>query len=187
MEQYPQYPQEHAEKKQMSGAAIVIIVLTSILVAAALLAVLFTFAARSIIGPEIEIEIEIGRVHSTQWFNFTIHRAERVAEFAGHTAAFGHQLWLVEITQTGTFFEAVPMGDWDWFMDSPDFRSILFMHPQFDGVPEMMPEEFWLERGQSETHIMLFEAPANAADLALYFEEYDVAGIIGALFILHLQ
>jgi len=132
------------------------------------------------------IDIEIGRVHSTWWFNFTIHSASVVHEYAGHIAARGHQLWLVEITQTGTFFDPIMMGTFDWFMDDDDFRSDIFPHVAFEGHNEMMPENFWLERGQSETFTMLFEVPANTTNLTLNFIEFGELET-GARFSLNLQ
>ena len=132
------------------------------------------------------IEIEIGRVHSTWWFNFIIHSVDRVDEYAGHRAAPGHQLWLVEITQTGTFFDPILMGTFDWFMDDDDFRSDIFPHVGFEGREEMMPEEFWLDRGQSETHIMLFEVPGQTTNLTLNFIEFGEFET-GARFLLNLQ
>jgi len=133
------------------------------------------------------VEIEIGNRHSTHWFDFTIHSIEVVEGYAGHTAVYGHQLWKVDITQTGTFHEPVPMFDTDWFMDDDSFRAVLFPHPQFEGREEMMPEAFWLPRGQSERHIMLFEVPMHTTNLTLSYEEMDDRYIVWSHFVLDLQ
>ena len=133
------------------------------------------------------IEIEIGRRHSTQWFDFTIHSANVVEEYAGHVAAPGHQLWEVVITQTGTFHEPVPMFTFDWYMNADSFRAYLWPHMHFEDRDEMMPEEFWLSRGQSETHTMLFEVPIATTNLTLNFVEIDERDIQWSRFVLRLQ
>ncbi|MCL2376380.1 MAG: hypothetical protein FWC76_03175 [Defluviitaleaceae bacterium] len=133
------------------------------------------------------VDVEIGRLYSTQWFNFTIHSADMVSEFGGHTAGHGHQLWVVRITQTGTFREPVPMFIDDWYMDDDSFRAEHLALVAFESHPEMMPEEFWLPRGTSETHTMLFEVPANTTNLTLNFLEVDDANRTGSQFTLNLQ
>lgn len=133
------------------------------------------------------VDIEIGRQHSTQWFNFTIHSADVVGEYAGHIAAPGHQLWRVDITQTGTFHQSVPMFIFDWYMDDDTFRAQLWPLPQFEDHEDMMPDEFWLPRGQSERHIMLFEVPTATTNLTLNFVEIDEADATGSRFALRLQ
>jgi len=182
----------HTERKQthvhMQPWTLAVIILTSSLVLAAVLAVGLPIAARHMMQrPGQEIEIRLGHVHSTQWFNFTIHSVQSLSQFEGHTAAYGHRLWLVDITQTGTFFEGVPMGTADWFLDGDDFRAHLYPHMQFMGRDDMMPEWFWLERGQSEKHLMLFEAPVAAANLTLNFLEVDVLNFVGARFYMPLH
>lgn len=184
-------------EERQEGKSIGIIVFTVVIVVIALFSVGFLLlrgpgfadgAAVNTVASEYTetIEIEIGRVHSTWWFNFTIHSANVVYEYAGHTAAPGHRLWKVEITQTGTFFDPIPMGTFDWFMDDNDFRSDIFPHAAFAGRSEMMPEDFWLDRGQSETHIMLFEVPINTTNLTLNFIEFGEVET-GARFLLNLQ
>jgi len=150
---------------------------------------LFTFAGCDALISRLSptIDIEIGRLYSTQWFNFVIHSADVVDEYASHTAAPGHQLWKVDITQTGTFHEPVPMFTFDWFMDDDSFRAEHWPHPQFMGRDEMMPEEFWLSRGQSERHIMLFEVPIVTTNLTLFYVELDDRQIEWSWFVLNLQ
>jgi len=172
------------EEKSNKGIGLVIITIVLVLVALITVGVLFlggvSLEDRSINNAVSSfdetysdtIEIEIGRVHSTWWFNFTIHSVDVVQEYAGHTAAPGHRLWKVEITQTGTFFDPILMGTFDWFMRDDSFRSDIFPHMGFLSRDEMMPEEFWLDRGQSETHIMLFEVPLDTRNLTLNFIEF---------------
>ena len=137
--------------------------------------------------PSPTINIEIGRLYSTRWFDFTIHSVDAVDEYAGHIAAPNHQLWEVVITQIGTFFSPVPMGTFDWFMDDDSFRAPLWSHIGFEDHDEMMPERFLLYRNQSETHTMLFEVPTDTINLTLNFWEFEMYGDIGAKFVLHLQ
>ena len=149
----------------------------------------FEREAAHVVAPEptTKIDIEIGRVHSSQWFNFTIHSANVVSEYAGHTAAPGHLLWEVVITHTSTFFDPIPMGTFDWYMSDDSFRADIFAHIQFEGRYEMMPEEFILVRGQSETHTMLFEVPMDTTNLTLNFLEFNEFNEVGAMFVLPLQ
>ena len=133
-----------------------------------------------------EVPITVGHVHSTTWFTFNIESVEMVNEYAGHSAAPGHQLWAVVVTQTGTFPEPIPMGTFDWYMDDPSFRAYMFPHDPFAGQPEMMPELFWLDHNQTETYTMLFEVPADAADLTLNYTEFAEDGSIGVTFTLRL-
>ena len=167
-----------------------LVILTVTLVTLAILSLIFFFTREidfaDASAPQEIIEIEIGRVHSTWWFNFTIHSAERIDEFEGRTAAPGRQLWKVVVTQTGTFFDPIMMGTFDWFMDGDYFRADVFPHGAFVGRDDMMPEYFWLERGQSETHIMLFEVPADAVNLTLNYIEFGEFET-GARFSLPLQ
>jgi len=133
------------------------------------------------------VEIGIGQRHSTQWFDFTIHSAEVVDEFYGFTALHGYQLWVVRITQTGNFHETVPMFFDDWYMDDDSFDGVYVILPVIDGHPEMMPDEFSLTRGQSETHIMVYEIPMDTTNLTLNFLEIDEEDAVGTRFTLNLQ
>ena len=160
-----------------------------VLMTATTITALFIFAGcAGLIGMfSPTVDIEIGRTHLTQWFNFTIHSAEVVDEYGGRRVAPGHQLWLVDITQTGTFHEPVPMFVFDWFMDDDSFRAYLWPLPQFEGHDEMMPDEFWLPRGRSERHIMLFEVPIETTNLTLNFLEINEDDVEGTRFTLSLQ
>ena len=134
-----------------------------------------------------EIEITIGKLHNTAWFDFIIKSVEAVDIYAEHTAAPGYQLWEITITQTGTWLGgAIPMGTFDWYLDAPSLSYFIFPHYPFTNQTEMMPAFFWLDRYQTVTYTMLFEAPINTTNLSLNYTEFADDGSIGFTFTLHL-
>jgi len=126
--------------------------------------------ARAIQG---EIEIETGETRSALWFDFTVGHIKRVDQYAGHLPAGSHMLIDVFITQTGTFddTEPIPMGTFDFYMDSSIFEEHIYPLDPFDDT--MMPREFDLAFGETVSHRMVYEIPDNVPDLKLMYTEWD--------------
>jgi hypothetical protein len=123
---------------------------------------------------------ETGKTYATQWFEFTVQSIDEVSEYAGYTPGAGNTLYDVLITETGTFDEASPMGTFDFYMDAPSFDEYIYpLDPLND---EMMPLEFELESKQTVEYHMIYEIPADTAELKLMYTEVDSEENTGVTF-----
>ena len=131
-----------------------------------------------------EIEVSAGKPNSTQWFDFTIEHVKKTASYAGYSPADGYMLIDVLITQKGTFddTEPVPMGTFDFYMDSSIFEESIYPIPPIDDT--MMPGEFDLVYGETAVYHMVYEIPSDIPDLKLMFTEWDEGGREGATFVM---
>jgi hypothetical protein len=128
---------------------------------------------------------ETGKTYSTQWFKFTVHSIDEVSAYAGYTPPDGYTLYDVQITETGAFHEASPMGTFDFYMDAPTFVDYVFpIDPLSD---EMMPLEFDLEPNQTVDYHMVYEVPVNVVDLQLMYTEVDAEENVGVTFNIPVQ
>jgi len=117
-----------------------------------------------------EINCEIGNTYSTEWFEFTIESIESVEFYDWYTPEEGNILIDVLITVKGTFeSRPVPLGTFDFYMDSETFADYLWPLDPFDST--MMPLEFNLPFGEEAAFHMIYEAPSGISDLTLIYKE----------------
>jgi hypothetical protein len=128
---------------------------------------------------------QIGKTYSTQWFEFTIHSINKVDSYAGYEPASGYQLYDVLITEKNIFDESIPMGTPDFYMDDPDFEEYIWGIDPLDNT--MMPEEFYLEPGETAQYHIIFEIPQEVTKLALMYTEFDVNDNEGATFTIYVK
>jgi hypothetical protein len=86
----------------------------------------------------------------------------------------------VLITETGTFYEASPMGTFDFYMDASSFEY--YIYPLDPWSNEMMPMEFDLYPDETVEYHMIYEIPANTTGLNLFYTEVDAEEGEGATF-----
>ena len=123
----------------------------------------------------------IGTTHKTKWFDFIVHSIEKVDSYAGYVARPGYQLYDVLITEKNTFTDDIPMGTFDFFMQSSNDKST-YWEPLEALNSTMMPEDFTLTPGQSAQYHMVFEIPSNVTKLELIYIEFDIGGNQGNTF-----
>jgi len=140
--------------------------------------------AQSIKG---SIYVEARKTHRTEWFQFTIESIERIDHYAGYSPAEGCQFIDVLITQKGIFndSEPIPMGTFDFYMDSSIFEECIYPIKPFDDA--MMPEEFDLAYDQTVVYHMIYEIPVIVPDLRLMYTEWFKDNREGATFIVDIN
>ena len=126
------------------------------------------------------IKGETGKTYGTQWFEFTIDSIKAVDSYSGYSAEKGYRLIDVLVTEKCTFDQAIPMGTFDFYMDSKDFEDYIYPINPLDDT--MMPEEFDLAPGETVSYHMVYEIPEHAPDLKLIYTEWDEEEKEGATF-----
>ncbi|MCL2105779.1 MAG: DUF4352 domain-containing protein [Oscillospiraceae bacterium] len=129
---------------------------------------------------EKDVAGEIGETYNTKWFKFTIQSIDKVSTYKDHTAKAGFQLYQASITIKSTSEENIPMGTFDFYMDAPDFDEYIWSLPPLDD--SMMPEKYDLKPDETVNYTMVFEVPADTAELALLYTESHEGGKDGAAF-----
>jgi hypothetical protein len=132
-----------------------------------------------------EVAAKTGETYQTKWFEFTVQSIEKVSEHLGYKAKEGHRLYKIPVTLKNTWNGAIPMGLFDFYMDAPDFDEYIWAIPPLDG--SMMPEKFDLQPGETVQYLMIFEVPANAADLSLSYTENYEGGNDGATYSIRIK
>jgi len=127
-----------------------------------------------------DVTAEPGKTYATKWFEFMVHSIEKADAYMGYAAEEDHQLYKVLLTVKSIWDEPIPMGLFDFYMDSPDFTEYIWAIPPLDGT--MMPEEYNLEPNKTVQYAMIFEVPADTAGLALMYTENYKGGEDGATF-----
>jgi hypothetical protein len=130
------------------------------------------------------INVETGKTYSTQWFNFKVHSAQYVDEYAGYAPREGNTLLDILIEETNTFEEPIPMGTFDFYITMENASHELYPMNPIDDDPTMMPEEFELDDGEKAEYHMLFEFPDDSSGIELNYTEIDEEETISAIFTL---
>ena len=118
-----------------------------------------------------DIRGEVGIAYHTQWFAFRIESAERMQNYKGYSAASGQELIDVVVTEWNTFGGALPMGTFDFYMDSDTFADYVWPLDALDGT--MMPDSFTLNADEEVTYHVVYEVPAGLRDLVLCYTEIN--------------
>jgi hypothetical protein len=134
---------------------------------------------------EGDVTGEIGKDYRTEWFSFNIVSVEEVAEYAGYTPAEGFALIDVIISETCAFEEAIPMGTYDFYMDSDVFEEYIYPLDPLDD--SMMPADFELAPDESVEYHMVYEIPAERDNLVLMYTEVDEDDVEHATFTINLN
>ena len=132
-----------------------------------------------------DVNGEIGKSYSTQWFDFTVLAVDEESSYAGYEPAPGYRLIVVYISETGAFDEPVPMGTYDFYMDADTFYDYMWPLDPFDDA--MMPLEFDLPKGVTVRYDMVYEIPEVAPNLKLLYTEFDETDREGATFTIKLD
>jgi hypothetical protein len=134
---------------------------------------------------EGDVTGEIGKDYRTEWFSFNVASVEEVSEYAGYTPAEGYTLVDVVVSETNIFESAIPMGTFDFYMDSDSFMDYIFPLDPLDD--SMMPLEFELAPDESVQYHMVYEIPVERDGLALMYTEIDEDEVEHATFTIKLN
>lgn len=128
---------------------------------------------------------QVGKTYATQWFEFSIDAIELVPSYAGYTAAPGHKLVDVVISEKGTFDDPSPMGTFDFRIDHDSFSEWYWPLDPLDST--MMPEEFYLAKDEEVQYHMVYEVPDDVQGLMLIYIEEDEQGNVGNTFTINIK
>lgn len=130
-------------------------------------------------------EGSIGDTMRTYFFDFKVDSAYLCTSYEGYIPTPGYDLLAAQVTVKNTFGEDIPMYDWDFFVLFDDITegTEVYDYPitTYDDIefPEaarasLLPSEYNLEKGESQTGLLLFEVPAGQSSLTIsYAESFD--------------
>lgn len=108
------------------------------------------------------------------FFEYTINSVEYPDSYGDITPADGNQLILADVTVRNVFSQTLPMSIYDfqiqWGEGDEDFGY------QAEGLTgdNLMPDQYQLLRGASESYKLLYEVPADATEFSIsYLEVWD--------------
>jgi hypothetical protein len=134
---------------------------------------------------EGDVTGEIGKDYRTKWFSFNIASVEEVAAYAGYTPEEGYTLIDVIVSETNIFEDAIPLGTFDFYMDSDSFVDYIYPLDPLDD--SMMPLEFELMPDESVEYHMVYEIPIERDGLVLMYTEFDEDDVEHATFTINLN
>lgn len=108
------------------------------------------------------------------FFEYTVNSVEYPDSYGDITPADGNQLILADVTVRNVFSQTLPMSIYDfqiqWGDGDQDFDY------QAEGLTgdNLMPDQYQLLRGASESYKLLYEVPADATEFSIsYLEVWD--------------
>lgn len=108
------------------------------------------------------------------FFEFTVNSVEYPDAYGNITPAAGNQLILADVSVRNVFSQTLPMSIYDfqvqWGEGDEDFGY------QAEGLvgDNLMPDQYQLLRGASESYKLLYEVPADATEFSIsYLEVWD--------------
>ena len=116
----------------------------------------------------------LNKSYSTQWFDFTVHSIKTAYSYSGYDVDDGWKFVIVNVTETNTFGEPIPMSVYDFELGTeiPEEEDRWPLEP-LDDSPQMMPEEFELADGESATYDVVFVIPDEIVDISFIYVELD--------------
>lgn len=134
-------------------------------------------------------EGKIGSKMQTAWFDFTVNSAYYTEDaIGGYTPSDGNVLVVVNITVKNTFQETIPMFDTDFQLQWGDDADDAYAFPVATNekiLSDQLPEEYDLKVKETQTGVLVFEAPAGNEDFSLSFLEYYEDNTEGNLFFVY--
>ncbi|MBO4608709.1 MAG: DUF4352 domain-containing protein [Lachnospiraceae bacterium] len=134
-------------------------------------------------------EGKIGSKMQTAWFDFTVNSAYYTEDaIGGYTPSDGNVLVVVNITVKNTFQETIPMFDTDFQLQWGDDVDDAYAFPVATNekiLSDQLPEEYDLKVKETQTGVLVFEAPAGNEDFSLSFLEYYEDNTEGNLFFVY--
>lgn len=124
---------------------------------------------------------ELNKQYSTKWFDFTVKSIRTAYEYAEYEADEGYKFVIVEISETNTFDEKIPMSAYD-FVINADNLSEEDSWPIEPLDDKMMPENFDLAVGENAEYDVVFLIPDEIIDVRFIYVELDENEKIGATF-----
>lgn len=108
------------------------------------------------------------------FFEYTVNSVEYPDSYGDITPADGNQLILADVTVRNVFSQTLPMSIYDfqiqWGEGDKDFGY------QAEGLAgdNLMPDQYQLLRGASESYKLLYEVPADTTEFSIsYLEVWD--------------
>ncbi|MCI8417456.1 MAG: hypothetical protein HFI33_08210 [Lachnospiraceae bacterium] len=148
-------------------------------------------------GPSKDFDLEggfydggIGDTLENVFFAMRVDEARLVESYGSYEPSEGTELVDVTITLTNTFWEELPMYNTDFQIQwggegDDDFRFGL--SELSAESPDVMPEQFWLEEGETVEYHLIYEIPAGNRELSVsYLEEYS-DGSEGSLYVIFFE
>lgn len=130
----------------------------------------------------------IGTTYSTQWFDFAVKSYAIVDSYAGYTADRDNVLVDLVLYEKCTFDYSITVGTFDFWLD---VTSAANEYNAVDAVvaldETMMPDEMELSPGESIEYHLVFEVPADSAEVSFIYLEIDEDDDAGLCFIIPLD
>ena len=115
----------------------------------------------------------LNKEYSTQWFDFTVHSIKTAYEYKEYEAESGWKFVIVNVSETNTFGEPIPMSVWDFqlFGDGIEEEDTWGLEPFDDVENNMMPAEFYLEDGEEVNYDVVFVIHDEVTDVSFVYLE----------------
>lgn len=125
----------------------------------------------------------IGDVMENAFFNFRVDGAFLASSYGDYEPEDGYELVDVTVWIENTFRDAIPMYNMDFMLHWGEDSDYTYgLSALADNHSEIMPDAFYLERGEDATYHLIYEVPKDAEDyFLLYWEEYD-DGYVGGVY-----
>ncbi len=135
-------------------------------------------------GDDYYEEGSIGDVMENAFFNFRVEEAFVENSYGSYEPEDGNVLVNVTLWLENTFGEAIPMYNMDFMLHwGEESGEYVYGLSELAGAhSEIMPDEFYLEKGQDATYHLIYEVPKDVEEYSLlYWEEYE-DGYVGGVY-----
>ena len=121
------------------------------------------------------------------FFEYTVNSVDYPASYGDITPADGNQLLVADVTVRNVFSQTLPMSIYDfqiqWGDGDQDFGY------QEEGLTgdNLMPDQWQLMRGASETYKLVYQVPADATEFSISYLEVWEDNTEGDVFFVYFE
>lgn len=108
------------------------------------------------------------------FFEYTVNSVDYPASYGDITPADGNQLLVADVTVRNVFSQTLPMSIYDFQVQWGDGDQDYGYQEKGLTGDNLMPDQWQLMRGASETYKLVFQVPADATEFSIsYLELWD--------------
>lgn len=105
---------------------------------------------------------------TNSFFDFTVKGAEKTSEVDGYAPQTeGYQFLVVDIEVKNVFDDAIPVGNYDFYVIWNGGEDV----PYLAFTDDMYPDDVELAKGETLSGKLVFEVPADAEDIMVAYDE----------------
>ena len=121
------------------------------------------------------------------FFEYTVNSVEYPESYGDITPAEGNQLIVADVTVRNVFSQTLPMSIYDFQIQWGDGDQDFGYQEEGLAGDNLMPDQYQLMRGASETYKLVYQVPADATEFSISYLEVWEDNTEGDVFFVYFE